>query len=71
VESAPDGLPKIRPELIFDRGYVRRRIPRELPISMYRGRMFYELNIVAGEACSGSPVIVRRGTLWDVVGVYV
>jgi hypothetical protein len=37
-QSTPDGLPKIRPELIFDRGYVRRRILRELPISMYRGR---------------------------------
>jgi hypothetical protein len=33
--------------------------------------MFYELSIVASEACSGSSVIVRRGTLWDVVEVYV
>jgi len=33
--------------------------------------MFYELSIVAGEACSGSPLIVHRGKLWDIVGIYV
>jgi hypothetical protein len=70
-EGHPNGAPQVRPDLIFFSGYIRRRIGRELPISLFRGKMFYELSIVAGEACSGSPLIVRRGALWDVAGVYV
>jgi hypothetical protein len=37
LEGPPDGRPQVRPDLIFHRGYVRRRIPRELPISGVAG----------------------------------
>lgn len=72
LEQPAGDAPLARPELIFFRGYVRRRIPRQLPISIYRGSMFYELSVVAGEAVSGAPIVVRRkGDVWDITGLYV
>jgi hypothetical protein len=70
--EVPDtGVPRIRPDLIFFRGYVRRRIPRPLPFAMYVGDTFYETSIVGGQSCSGSPVLMHRPGDWKVVGVYV
>ena len=63
-----------RPELIYTRGYVRRRISRELPISIFRGSAFYELSQQGGAGCSGGPVIMRTSlgqSMWKVFGVYV
>lgn len=63
-----------RPELIYVRGYVRRRISRSLPISLYQGVSFYELSEVAGECCSGSPIIKRQSvgqSSWEVFGIYI
>ena len=63
-----------RPELIYTNGYVRRRISRKLPISIYRGTSFYELSEIAGDGCSGGPVIQKStvGRLtWSVFGVYI
>ncbi len=63
----------VRPELIYDRGYVRRRITRQLPISIYRGKAFYELNIVSGACCSGAPIIKRnrKSRTWESFAIYV
>ena len=62
-----------RPDLIYIRGYVRRRISRELPVSVYRGKNFYELSDMGGHGCSGGPVILRKrfGSMWSVFGVYI
>jgi len=62
------------PDLVYTSGYVRRRISKPLPVSIYRGTSFYEMSEVAGEGCSGGPVIARRSigkSSWDVIGVYV
>jgi hypothetical protein len=62
------------PDLVYTSGYVRRRISKPLPVSIYRGTAFYEMSEVAGEGCSGGPVIARRSigkSSWDVIGVYV
>jgi Trypsin-like peptidase domain len=63
-----------RPDLVFTRGYVRRRISRPLPSSIYRGDAFYELSEQAGHGCSGGPVIARNSLgrpLWKVCGIYI
>lgn len=62
------------PELIYTRGYVRRRILKPLPVSIYRGTNFYEISEVAGHSCSGGPIILRRSVgqpVWQVFGVYI
>jgi len=41
-----DGLQT--PDLVFTTGYVRRKISKELPISIYRGSAFYELSRSSG-----------------------
>jgi hypothetical protein len=65
----------IKPELIFQRGYIRRRITRELPQGIYVGSNFYEISAVAGARCSGAPIIhrSRRGAnqSWQVIGTYI
>ncbi|MEU4918934.1 serine protease [Streptomyces parvus] len=63
-----------RPDLVYDEGYVRRRISWELPT--IRGSRFLELSTVSGGGCSGAPVISRRPVdagqeIWQVIGVYV
>ena len=62
------------PDLIYTHGYVRRRISKQLPVSIFRGSAFYELSEVAGEGCSGSPVIARTSIgkpFWEVFGIYI
>lgn len=63
-----------RPDLVYDEGYVRRRISWDLP--KIRGSRFFELSTVSGGGCSGAPVISRRPVdagqeIWKVIGVYV
>lgn len=63
----------VRPDLIYNRGYVRRRIAQELPASVFRGKSFYELSEAAGSCSSGAPVIKkkREAGAWPVFGVYI
>ena len=58
-----------RPELVFMKGYIRRRISGEL--FGLQGDQFYELNDSAGDGCSGGPIIrVDGGRRWKVFGIY-
>lgn len=63
------------PELIYNFGYFRRRISREMPYGIFRGSSFYELSEVAGSCCSGAPVVKLEqrspASPWKVVGVYI
>lgn len=64
------------PDLIYTRGYIRRRISKELPFSIYVGSAFYELSAIsAGSAYSGSPVVFRRQRRleekWELMGIYI
>jgi hypothetical protein len=62
------------PDLVYTHGYIRRRISRALPISVYRGAAFYEISEIAGDGCSGGPVIRRQSVgkpTWDVLGIYI
>lgn len=70
---AEDANRLVNPDLVYNRGYVRRRIARELPVSIYRGSAFYELSEVAGACCSGAPVVNARriGGTWPVLGIYI
>ena len=66
---------KENPDLIYTRGYVRRRISKELSFSIFRGENFYELSDMGGHGCSGGPIILRRrstgpGSMWPVFGIY-
>lgn len=63
-----------RPELIYTQGYIRRRISRELEVSIYIGQQFYELSEIVGEGNSGGPVLLKKSfgqPKWQVVGVYI
>lgn len=64
----------VSPDLIYSRGHVRRRISRELPVSVFRGTAFYELSEVGGACCSGAPVIKLpkgKNKPWRAFGVYI
>jgi len=63
----------IRPDLVYNRGYVRRRLSREFSVSIYRGQAFYELSEVGGSCCSGAPVINHQRTQgpWPAFAVYI
>lgn len=74
AKSAEEYERIVRPDLVFNKGYIRRRIQGKLPVSVYRGEAFYELSQVAGSCCSGAPVInVRsmRGSHWEVFALYI
>lgn len=63
-----------RPELVFVSGYIRRRMPTDVAIPQVRGRALYESGGLAGQGCSGAPVILTRESRsghWPVLGVYV
>jgi hypothetical protein len=62
----------VRPDLIYFQGYIRRRIDREVPVGIFRGRAFYEVSQIGGACASGAPVTIRApGQQWSVIGVYV
>ena len=72
--NAVDARTLVRPDLIYSRGYIRRRISRPLHSSLYRGEAFYELSAVAGSCCSGAPVIAfphMPRQPFEVIGVYI
>jgi hypothetical protein len=59
----------VRPDLVYNEGYVRRRYTGELP-AIY-GTSFFELSEVAGTGASGAPVCKITAPAWDVIGIYV
>lgn len=73
AETAEEAASAVKPDLIYNRGYVRRRISRSLPVSVYSGECFYELSEVAGSCCSGAPLIKRQraGGPWQAFGIYI
>lgn len=68
-ECTEDGQVVIRPDLIYNEGYIRRRFTGEIPTIL--GCSFYELSEVAGIGCSGAPVLKITRPEWDVIGIYV
>ncbi len=56
-----------RPDLVYTEGYVRRRTNHE--IYPFIGSALFELSEIAGQGCSGSPVIKFTQPVWDVAGV--
>jgi V8-like Glu-specific endopeptidase len=59
------------PDLIHVKGYIRRRVSKNLQIPDAQGNEFFELSTVAGKGCSGSPVFWNDNKIWKVIGVYV
>lgn len=63
-----------KPDLVYTHGYIRRRISCGLPMSVYRGAAFYEISDIAGDGCSGGPVIKKQSVgrpTWEIIGVYI
>ena len=67
-ELIAEGKALLRPDLVYNRGYVRRRFTGSLP--MLHGLSFIELSEVAGSGASGAPVFAIRNRAYNVVGVY-
>ena len=59
----------LRPDLVYNEGYVRRRFTGDLP--SIQGSSFIELSEVAGTGVSGAPVIRGRTPTSEVIGVYI
>jgi len=65
------GNPLPRMDMVSIKGSIRRIIPRELNIKGIKGNRFYELSIIAGWGCSGSPLFeVKPNKSWEVSGIY-
>lgn len=72
-EIVEDGMARMRPDLIYSEGHVRRRMT-DIPLPVISGTQLFELSQVAGAGCSGSPVINKRSlgqNAWQLVGVYI
>lgn len=66
--------PKENPDLVCFKGYIRRRISRELGHSVSRGSSFYEIDRALGNGVSGAPVLSYKSAgqpQWVCIGVYV
>jgi hypothetical protein len=59
----------VRPDLVYNEGYVRRRFTGELPA--IQGTSFFELSEVAGTGASGAPVCKITAPIWEVIGIRV
>jgi len=65
---------KLRPDLIYTEGYIRRTINTHLPSSLFVGTKFYEVSDLGGPGYSGSPIIFEKSIgakFWDVIGIYI
>lgn len=73
VEYHGEPAGAFQPDLVFFKGYVRRRMPFSPNPSFdaYKGSVFYELSEIGGSCCSGAPLINHRGNVWKVFGIYV
>ena len=58
-----------RPDMIFSKGYIRRRTSFKLP--NIRGSELYELSSPAGAGCSGSPIFNIINKSWQAIGIYI
>jgi len=70
VETAYGKRMVSNPDLVSIKGYIRRRLTRNLEIENVQGKEFFELSTVAGKGCSGSPVFYVQNRIWKVIGVY-
>ncbi|MCP1289790.1 serine protease [Chromobacterium sp. S0633] len=69
-EMVQGGRVAIRPDLVYNEGYIRRRYNGKLP--SFQGTSFFELSEVAGTGVSGAPVLkINSSGPWDVIGIYV
>lgn len=68
-ELVKDNQAVVRPDLVYNEGYVRRRYTGQLPA--IQGTSFFELSEVAGTGASGAPVFKFTAPVWDVIGIYV
>ena len=59
----------IRPDLVYNEGYIRRRVTGSVPA--VAGSSFFELSEIAGGGSSGAPVFKFSKPTWDVIGIYV
>ena len=59
----------VRPDLVYNEGYIRRRFTGSLPA--IRGNSFFELSQVAGSGASGAPICKFTAPAWDVIVIYV
>ena len=60
----------IRPDLVFLKGYIRRRVTN-FDNDMFIKGSLYELSELGIGGCSGSPIIINRGGFsWSVIGIY-
>ncbi len=64
----PDGTAYQSPDLVFTKGYIRRRVSFEVP--GIKGANLFEISEVAGSGCSGGPLITKRNNEWYVSGIY-
>ncbi len=60
-----------RPDLVYNAGYIRRRLSFNPGIPRVKGENFFELSEIAGVGCSGSPLYILNKRVWDVIGIYV
>lgn len=54
--------------------FIRHRISSALPMSVYRGHVFYEFCDIAGDGCSGGPVIKQQSVgqeTWQIISIYI
>ncbi len=58
----------MRPDLIYNEGYIRRRYTGNLPV--IQGTSFFELSEIAGTGASGAPVFKFTHPVWEVIGIY-
>jgi hypothetical protein len=62
----------VRPDLVYMKGYIRRRISREMPVGIIIGSAFYEISEAAGSCYSGAPVCPQQaGRTFEIIGTYV
>lgn len=64
-----NGQAIIRPDLVYNEGYIRRRYTGSIPALW--GSSFYELSEVAGAGSSGAPISKPTAPIWEVIGIYV
>lgn len=69
-EVVVDGIARGRPDLVFSQGHIRRRLTN-IPLDTIKGSSFFELSQIAGQGCSGSPIVAwPPGSVWEVIGIY-
>lgn len=62
----------VNADLIYMKGYIRRRLSRQMPTGNFIGSAFYEISEAGGSCYSGAPVCPRQpGRTDEVIGIYV